>query len=63
MTRAETAFEKALEVATKWTKWMISEQDAPVIERLLALQGFCLSAIGGSRPRVCGNPTKLQCDA
>ena len=43
MTRAETAFEKALEVATKWTKWMISEQDAPVIERLLALHDQQLS--------------------
>ncbi|MEA3115477.1 MAG: hypothetical protein QOG58_5276, partial [Caballeronia sp.] len=34
---AEAAFENALAVATKCAKWMISEQDAPVIERLLAL--------------------------
>jgi hypothetical protein len=35
--RAEAAFGNALAVATKCAKWMISEQDAPVIERLLAL--------------------------
>jgi hypothetical protein len=34
---AEAAFENALAVATKSAKWIISEQDAPVIERLLAL--------------------------
>ena len=34
---AEAAFENALAVATRSAKWMISEQDAPVIERLLAL--------------------------
>jgi hypothetical protein len=35
--RAEAAFESALAVAAKCGKWKISEQDAPVIERLLAL--------------------------
>jgi hypothetical protein len=34
---AEAAFENALAVAAKSAKWTISEQDAPVIERLLAL--------------------------
>ena len=31
---AEAAFENALAVAAKSARWMISEQDAPVIERL-----------------------------
>ncbi|MFK4446096.1 hypothetical protein ABH944_006236 [Caballeronia udeis] len=35
--RAEAAFENALGVAAKSGKWIISEQNAPVIERLLAL--------------------------
>ena len=34
---AEAAFESALGVAAKCGKWIINEQDAPVIERLLAL--------------------------
>jgi hypothetical protein len=34
---AEAAFEDSLAVATKCANWIISEQDAPVIERLLAL--------------------------
>ena len=34
---AEAAFENALAVAAKCGRWIISEQDAPVIERLLAL--------------------------
>jgi hypothetical protein len=34
---AEAAFENALAMATKSTPWIIGEQDAPVIERLLAL--------------------------
>src|SRR5476649_77197 len=33
---AEAAFENALAVATRSAKWMISEQETPVIERLLA---------------------------
>ena len=41
--RAEAAFENALAVATKCAKWMISEQDSPVIERLLALHDQQLS--------------------
>jgi hypothetical protein len=41
--RAEAAFENALAVATKSEKWIISEQDAPVIERLLALHDQQLS--------------------
>ena len=41
--RAEAAFENALAIATKCAKWMISEQDAPVIERLLALHDQQLS--------------------
>jgi hypothetical protein len=40
---AEAAFENALAVATKSAKWIISEQDAPVIERLLALHDRQLS--------------------
>ena len=41
--RAEAAFENALAVAAKCAKWIISEQDAPVIERLLALHDQQLS--------------------
>src|SRR6202795_2990029 len=41
---AEAAFENALAVAAKCAKWIISEQDAPVIERLLALHDQQLSA-------------------
>src|ERR1700682_795751 len=41
--RAEAVFENALAVATKSAKWMISEQDAPVIDRLLALHDWQLS--------------------
>jgi hypothetical protein len=40
---AEAAFENALAVATKSAKWVVSEQDAPVIERLLALHDRQLS--------------------
>ena len=40
---AEAAFENALAVAAKSARWMISEQDAPVIERLLALHDQQLS--------------------
>jgi hypothetical protein len=40
---AEAAFENALAVATKSAKWIISEQDAPVIERVLALHDQQLS--------------------
>ena len=40
---AEAAFESALAVAAKCGKWTISEQDAPVIERLLALHDQQLS--------------------
>jgi hypothetical protein len=39
----EAAFENALAVAAKSSQWMISEQDAPVIERLLALHDQQLS--------------------
>jgi hypothetical protein len=39
----KAAFENALAVAAKCGKWIISEQDAPVIERLLALHGQQLS--------------------
>ena len=41
--RAEAAFENALAVAAKCGKWIISERDAPVIERLLALHDQQLS--------------------
>jgi hypothetical protein len=40
---AEAAFENALAVAAKSAQWIISEQDAPVIERLLALHDQQLS--------------------
>jgi hypothetical protein len=40
---AEAAFESALAVAAKCGKWIINEQDAPVIERLLALHDQQLS--------------------
>jgi hypothetical protein len=40
---AEAAFESALGVAAKCGKWIINEQDAPVIERLLALHDQQLS--------------------
>src|ERR1700693_4032742 len=40
---AEAAFENALAVAAKCAKWIISEQDAPVIERVLALHDRQLS--------------------
>ena len=40
---AEAAFENALAVAAKSDRWLISEQDAPVIERLLALHDRQLS--------------------
>jgi hypothetical protein len=41
---AEAAFENALAVAAKSAQWIISEQDAPVIGRLLALHDQQLSA-------------------
>jgi len=41
--RAEAAFENAFGVATKCGKWMLSEQDTPGIERLLALHDQQLS--------------------
>jgi hypothetical protein len=41
--RAEAAFENALAVAAKCSKWIICEQDAPVIERLLTLHDQQLS--------------------
>ena len=40
---AEAAFENALAIAEKSAKWTISEQDAPVIERVLALHDQQLS--------------------
>jgi hypothetical protein len=40
---AEAVFESALAVAAKCRKWIINEQDAPVIERLLALHDQQLS--------------------
>ena len=40
---AEAVFENTLAVATKSAKWIINEQDAPVIERLLALHDQQLS--------------------
>ena len=40
---AEAAFENALAVAAKCGRWIISEQDAPVIERLLTLHDQQLS--------------------
>src|SRR6202171_4722092 len=40
---AEAALENALAVAAKCGKWIIGEQDAPVIERLLALHDRQLS--------------------
>jgi hypothetical protein len=40
---AEAAFENALSVAAKSAQWVISEQDAPAIERLLALHDQQLS--------------------
>ncbi len=43
--RAEAAFESALTTAAKCGKWTISEQDAPVIERLLALHDQQLSQV------------------
>ena len=42
---AEAAFENALAVAAKCGRWIISEQDAPVIERLLALHDQQLSEV------------------
>jgi hypothetical protein len=42
--QAEAALEDAFAVAAKCAKWVISEQDAPVIERLLALHDQQLSA-------------------
>ena len=42
--QAEAAFENALAVAAKSAQWIISEQDTPVIERLLALHDQQLSA-------------------
>jgi hypothetical protein len=41
--QAEAAFENALAVAEKCAQWIISEQDAPVIERLLTLHDQQLS--------------------
>ena len=41
---AEAAFENALAVAAKSAQWIISEQDAPVLGRLLALHDQQLSA-------------------
>ena len=41
---AEAAFENALAVAARSARWMISEPEAPVIERLLALHDQQLSA-------------------
>jgi len=40
---AEAAFENALAVAARSARWMISEPEAPVIERLLALHDWQLS--------------------
>ena len=40
---AEAAFENALAIAAKSAKWTVSEQDAPVIERVLALHDQQLS--------------------
>ena len=40
---AEAAFENALAVAARSARWMISEPEAPVIERLLALHDQQLS--------------------
>jgi hypothetical protein len=40
---AEAAFENALAVAAQSARWMINVQDAPVIERLLALHDQQLS--------------------
>jgi len=40
---AEAALENALAVAAKSARWVITEQDAPVIERLLALHDKQLS--------------------
>ena len=40
---AEAAFENALAVAAKSAQWIISEQDAPGIERVLALHDRQLS--------------------
>ena len=42
--QAEAAFENALAVAAKSAQWIISEQDAPVLGRLLALHDQQLSA-------------------
>ncbi|HMC44808.1 MAG TPA: hypothetical protein VKJ77_05730 [Caballeronia sp.] len=41
--QAEAALENALAVAEKCAKWVTSEQDAPVIERLLTLHDRQLS--------------------
>jgi hypothetical protein len=41
--QAEAALENALAVAAKSANWIIGEQDAPVIERLLALHDQQLS--------------------
>jgi hypothetical protein len=40
---AEAVFENALAVAAKSANWIVSERDAPVIERLLALHDQQLS--------------------
>lgn len=40
---AEAAFENALSIAAKSAKWTVSEQDSPVIERVLALHDQQLS--------------------
>jgi hypothetical protein len=40
---ADAAFEKALAMAAKCAKWIISEQDCPLIERLLTLHDQQLS--------------------
>jgi hypothetical protein len=43
--RAEAALESTLAVAANYGKWTISEQDAPLIERLLALHDRRLSEV------------------
>jgi hypothetical protein len=43
--RAEAAFESTLAIAANCGKWTISEQDVPVIERLLALHDQQLSEV------------------
>jgi len=53
---AEAAFENAPAVAAKCAKWIIWEQDAPVIERLLALHDRQLSEAPGGESRTTATP-------